>query len=881
MEDLYARISVVLILGSFTACFVKLRRTPTIAKFFMSLLLFQCCCCHAQELPILLLNVSTQGTTEGAPIDIYDSFENLNLPKNENEPKMGSGGQLLYSLSVPESSGKTHLRLSTCFGSEYHTYLAFFDKNPGEDNSTKILASSSNDFKCMKNPNRAFLSITVEPGSYFVIVTGNSNEAGAFNLSVSAIPATPAPLPWGLDRVDQRQLPLDNKFSVESSASGIRIYLIDSGVRATHSEFEDRVVHGYDFVLNKKNTTDCTGHGTHAAAIMMGKTYGIAKKAILVSLRVFDCNYTAVTSSILGAISWAAIDAQEHGTENTIIAMMFSIDEAMSRSLKGTIKYLKGLGITVINPSGDNGRNACDYYPGSSDDFLTVGATDQDDRRSSFSNFGPCNSLYAPGTDIPSAWHTSDTSWRTFSGTRQAAAHVTGIMAQLITLNEGINRTKANKIITSISTPDVITNIPANETARLSYVRSVPPFKGDAPPTKSVYLFTVLSFTGESSCETAKPKFKAVQVYFHELLSVSKDNVNVSCPFQSISTGSSRWKSSMRRDMRSTDLSAEFRILVLERRATGDYRLMQEALKGGKQKTENDVGFPFSVVYEPWVVDSTRRVFWGEPSFAEFATNGLSGGQIAGILVGCFCLFTVIATTAWLIHRTATGADEVESLEGSADYDKGPVHFNDVENNDGNNHSVMRSFRNVVRSMSFRRAGSQMGGGDDSGINRMASYIGSPKANVAKDMVRMESYGPEAFAGVTTTSTRNLSMILGLDKKEQSVPRGASFRGQNNLVLNHENDTAQSPSSNGPGMAPNVEDMRMRSMGGEAFALIGDRLASVRAASYSPQAAPVRTDTASTQDVRTESYGAEVLAADMSTNMEQSFFGGKQTGSLL
>lgn len=819
----------------------------------------------AEAISALVLNVSVNGDTTGAATGLFQNFAKLDVQRAPT----GTGGQILYSLSVPDTLGATYLQLSTCVGSTYDTYLAMLDKNPGSANDTKVLAESGNDFKCTGAHSRAFLSVSLNPGTYFVLVTGIENKAGGFNLTVTATPATPTPLPWGLDRVDQRRLPTNGEYNIKDATKGTRIYLIDSGVRVTHSEFEGRAEYGYDFVNYRAGTAeDCTGHGTHAAGIMIGKNYGIAKNAKLIAVRVFDCNNNAKLADIIDAISWAAIDAQEHTTEKSIIAMMFSTKSQPSSLLRSTIRYLTGTGIPIIVPSGDKGQNACDFYPGSLDNFLTVGATDHLDGRSTFSNYGSCNSLYAPGTDIPSAWHTSDTSWRTFSGTRQAAAHMTGIMAHLITLNKGIKAELANNIIKSISTPDVVTNVLGNETTRLAYLRTVPPFHGEPPPSKNVYLFSVLSFIGFGSCSEAQTIFDSLKHYFEKKLSVDEHDIIISCPYIQPSI------------TRADNLTAEVRFTVPERRATLEFGRLEIELNAGKRKLEDDLGFTFSVVEEPWVVDSTRSVFWGAPSFSDVESNSLSGGKIAGILVGCFCILTVIATAAWLIHRKANRIDEVESMQGSADFEKGPVHFDDFDHTEGNS-SVMRSFRNMVKSMSFRRTGSQQVGANDTGINRMASYIGGPKAQVGKDVVRMESFGPEAFAGMTNSSTRNLSVALGSEKSMSSIG-GASFRGLNNLVLSQDNVLnqdnmgygGQDDSTSGSESNPIQEDMRMRSLGGEAFAMVGERLASVRAESYRPQADAVLPESVTEQDVRTESFGAEVLANNVTEMRDQSFFGG-------
>ncbi|KAI0562737.1 S8 family peptidase [Gracilaria domingensis] len=342
--------------------------------------------------------------------------------------------------------------MSTCEGSDFDTYLLVLNGNPSSDNSPRVLAESANDIKCVTASNRAFISARLLGGVYYIVVTGNGASSGTYNLTVTAVPGPASKeVPWGLDRIDQRVLPLDKKFGVKDSGQGTWFYLIDSGVRLTHEEFEERVEGGYDFVNNRDDVhLDCTGHGTHVAGILAGKTYGVARKARIVSLRVYGCNRRATTSSIINALDWAVYHWTRTGS-NGIIVLSLNTKQP-SQALTSMMESVLKRGLPVIVPAGDEAGSSCASYPAWVEAVMTVGASDISDRVSSFSNRGNCTDIYAPGSEIESAWHTNDFATRRVSGSAQAAAHMGGVVSHLLVLNEGVVQGElVNDVIKSIS----------------------------------------------------------------------------------------------------------------------------------------------------------------------------------------------------------------------------------------------------------------------------------------------------------------------------------------------------------------------------------------------------------------------------------------------
>lgn len=228
---------------------------------------------------------------------------------------------------------------------------------------------------------------------------------------------------WGLDRVDQRDLPLNDTYEFPSDGTGVNAYVIDTGVRITHEDFGGRASHGYDTVDDDDDATDCNGHGTHVAGTIGATTWGVAKNVNIIGVRVLSCSGSGTLAGVIAGIDWVTENHVKPAVANMSLGGGASdaLDEAVRRSVLA--------GVTQVVAAGNSNTNACSQSPARTLEAVTVGSTTRSDARSSFSNFGPCVDLFAPGSSITSAWHTSDSATNTISGTSMAAPHVAGAIA--------------------------------------------------------------------------------------------------------------------------------------------------------------------------------------------------------------------------------------------------------------------------------------------------------------------------------------------------------------------------------------------------------------------------------------------------------------------
>jgi subtilisin family serine protease len=230
---------------------------------------------------------------------------------------------------------------------------------------------------------------------------------------------------WGLDRIDQEKLPLSGTYTYRSAA-GVTAYVLDTGIRISARDLEGRARNGYDFIDNDKVAQDCNGHGTHVAGTIGGKTYGVAKDVQLVAVRVLDCKGSGSYSAIIKGIDWVTRNAVKPAVAN------MSLGGSTSKTLNDAVKKSIEAGITYAVAAGNDNRDACKQSPASQPDAITVAATDSADARASFSNFGACVDLFAPGVRIASLSAKSDTGTTTMSGTSMASPHVAGAAALVL-----------------------------------------------------------------------------------------------------------------------------------------------------------------------------------------------------------------------------------------------------------------------------------------------------------------------------------------------------------------------------------------------------------------------------------------------------------------
>ncbi|CCK27338.1 Extracellular serine proteinase [Streptomyces davaonensis JCM 4913] len=232
------------------------------------------------------------------------------------------------------------------------------------------------------------------------------------------------PPSWGLDRVDQRNLPLDQRYTwPESAGAGVTVYVIDTGIRISHKDFGGRARHGWDFVGNDKSAGDGNGHGTHVAGTVAGSKHGVAKRAKVVSVRVLDNAGAGTTAQAIAGIDWVTRNARKPAVAN------LSLGGGYNAQLNAAVRNSIASGVTYTVAAGNDGLPAALYSPASVGPAITVGATDRGDARASFSNYGSALDLFAPGVAITSTSSASDSAKATYSGTSMAAPHAAGAAA--------------------------------------------------------------------------------------------------------------------------------------------------------------------------------------------------------------------------------------------------------------------------------------------------------------------------------------------------------------------------------------------------------------------------------------------------------------------
>ena len=285
-------------------------------------------------------------------------------------------------------------------------------------------------------------------------------EDGVVNISTTQTGAT-----WGLDRIDQRDLPLDGNYNYNATGSGVKAYIIDTGIRATHTQLAGRVISGFTAINDGLGTNDGNGHGTHVSGTVGGSTYGVAKNVTLVAVRVLDSSGSGTNSGVISGVDFVTSD---HQTGQPAVANM-SLGGGISSALDTAVTNSINDGVTYAIAAGNDNLDACGTSPARVASAITVGSTTTSDARSSFSNFGTCVDIFAPGSSITSSWNTSDTATNTISGTSMATPHVTGVAALFLETNPSASPATVTAAIINSSTPNKVTNAGTGSPNRLLY----------------------------------------------------------------------------------------------------------------------------------------------------------------------------------------------------------------------------------------------------------------------------------------------------------------------------------------------------------------------------------------------------------------------------
>ena len=311
--------------------------------------------------------------------------------------------------------------------------------------------------------------------------------------------ATQSGATWGLDRIDQRNLPLNSTYVYDTTATNVRAYILDTGILASHNDFGGRVLSGYTAISDGRGSSDCNGHGTHVAGTVGGTTWGVAKGVRLVPVRVLGCNGSGTNSGVIAGIDWVAANHVKPAVAN------MSLGGGASSATDTAVTNLVNAGVFTAVAAGNDNANACNYSPARAAAAFTVGSTTSTDARSSFSNFGTCLDIFAPGSSITAPWYTSNTATNTISGTSMASPHVAGVAALYLANNTTATPSAVGTALINNSTANKVTGAQTGSPNRLLY--SI--FGGgttpvDNPPTAN-FTFScsglVCSFNGSGSTD--------------------------------------------------------------------------------------------------------------------------------------------------------------------------------------------------------------------------------------------------------------------------------------------------------------------------------------------------------------------------------------------
>lgn len=322
---------------------------------------------------------------------------------------------------------------------------------------------------------------------------------------------------WGLDRIDQMSLPLNKTYNYQFDGSGVNAYIVDTGLNDTHEEFANRVKPGFSAILDGKGTTDCKGHGTHVAGTLGGKTYGVAKNVNIIPVKVFDCNGNSSLSGILAGIDWII----QNGRLPAVINM--SLGASVNNTFDQAAAAAFNAGFVVVASAGNYAGLACNQSPAREPSVITVGSSDIDDAKSYYSNFGVCVDLFAPGSNIPSAWIGSNSAINTISGTSMSSPHVAGVAALYLQSNPKASPQQITYALLNSTQAKLIGNLGVSSPNRLLNINNTPDF---TPINQPIYVPPITSPVPPSPAPEPEKPTKAFRII--SIKSITATRVKVS-----------------------------------------------------------------------------------------------------------------------------------------------------------------------------------------------------------------------------------------------------------------------------------------------------------------------------------------------------------------
>jgi len=282
---------------------------------------------------------------------------------------------------------------------------------------------------------------------------------------IEALTTQANPPSWGLDRIDQTALPLSNSYSYTTTGAGVTAYIIDTGIRISHTQFGGRARVGFDAIGDGRNGIDCNGHGTHVSGTVGGSTFGVAKNVSLVAVRVLSCSGSGSTSGVIAGVDFVTAN---HQAGQLAVANM-SLGGGASTALDNAVSRSIADGVVYAIAAGNSNANAANSSPARVAAAITVGSSTINDQRSSFSNFGSVVDIFAPGSSIVSSWFSSDTATATLSGTSMATPHVAGVAARVLQGSPTLTPAGVRNAIVNAATVNRLAGIPGGTANRLLF----------------------------------------------------------------------------------------------------------------------------------------------------------------------------------------------------------------------------------------------------------------------------------------------------------------------------------------------------------------------------------------------------------------------------